>query len=242
MPGPALAVAGIGAAAGIGGSMLGASATKKAAKTAAAAETQAAQLTVDEARAAREQMRELLAPYTSAGTGALAGMLDLAGINGDPAQADAISGIEGSPIFQALAMQGEDAILQNASATGGLRGGNVQGSLAQFRPAMLNQQIEQQYAKLAGLTQLGQNSAAGVGNAGLSAAQMAGQAFGNMGTAQAGAALASGRANAGMYSNIGSSIGNLAGSLTFGGIGNPSTLPGLVPGVDRMIAANPGIF
>ncbi|WP_449405980.1 hypothetical protein [Massilia phosphatilytica] len=37
-----------------------------------------------------------------------------------------------APRFQALQQQGNDAILANASATGGLRGGNVQGALGQF--------------------------------------------------------------------------------------------------------------
>lgn len=247
MPAPLVAGLGI-AAASVGGAALGASAQKSAAKTAARAETQAAQMQVDEARAAREQMRALLEPYTSAGGSSLAAMLNLAGLSGNPAQADAVAGIENSPMFQALVTQGEDAILQNASATGGLRGGNVQGALAQFRPAFLNQQIQEQYGRLAGITQLGQNSAAGVGNAGLTAAQMAGQAYGNMGAAQAGAALAGGRATAGLYSSIGSGIGQLAGSFNFGG-GAPFaaglTAQGaaaLAPGVANMMAANPGIF
>ena len=51
-----------------------------------------------------------------------------------------------------MVRQGEEAILQGASATGGLRGGNVQAALAQFRPAMLNRFVQQQYERLGGLT------------------------------------------------------------------------------------------
>jgi hypothetical protein len=111
----------------------------------------------------------------------------------DPQQ-QAISQLENSAAFQALARQGEEGILQNASATGGLRGGNVQGALAQFRPALLNQFIEQQYSRLGGLTNLGQASAAGVGAAGQNAATNIGTALTASGQAQAGNALAQGAA------------------------------------------------
>jgi hypothetical protein len=111
----------------------------------------------------------------------------------DPQQ-QAISQIENSAAFQALARQGEEGILQNASATGGLRGGNVQGALAQFRPALLNQFIGQQYERLGGLTKIGQASAAGVGAAGQEAATSIGSAYTQAGQAQAGNALAQGAA------------------------------------------------
>jgi hypothetical protein len=42
----------------------------------------------------------------------------------------------------------------------------LQAGLAQFRPALLQQAIEQQYARLGGMTSLGQQSAVGVGTAG----------------------------------------------------------------------------
>ena len=109
-------------------------------------------------------------------------------------QQQAISGIEGGAGFQALARQGEEGILQNASATGGLRGGNVQGALAQFRPALLNQFIEQQYGRLGGMANLGQNSAAGVGAAGVNAATSISDLLGQAGQARAGNALAQGAA------------------------------------------------
>lgn len=111
----------------------------------------------------------------------------------DPQQ-QAINEIEQGAGFQALAQQGENAILQNASATGGLRGGNVQGALAQFRPALLNQFIEQQYNRLGGMANIGQSSAAGVGAAGVNAATSIGNTLTAAGQAQAGNALAQGNA------------------------------------------------
>jgi hypothetical protein len=92
--------------------------------------------------------------------------------------------------------------LQNASATGGLRGGNVQGALGQFRPALLNQFIEQQYGRMAGIAGMGQNAAAGVGAAGMNTANQIGTQFGNIGQAQANQALARGQANIDMFSSF----------------------------------------
>ncbi|MGD8785782.1 MAG: hypothetical protein PVJ60_00025 [Phycisphaerales bacterium] len=81
-----------------------------------------------------------------------------AGMTGEQAQATAIDRIANSPILQELTRQGEEAILQNASATGGLRGGNVQGVLARYRPQMLQQEIDKQYARLGGLSGMGQSA------------------------------------------------------------------------------------
>jgi hypothetical protein len=108
---------------------------------------------------------------------------------GQAAQQQAISALEASPQFQALQQQGENAILQNASATGGLRGGNVQGALAQFRPALLSSLINQQYERLGGLSSIGQNAAAGVGNAGMSTGSNIATLLGRQGQAQAGGIL-----------------------------------------------------
>lgn len=199
----------------VGGIMSSTSASK-AAKSAAGAQSDAAgaQIAVADAQIAESQrqfdsIQELLKPYTQAGTGALTGQQNLLGLNGEAAQQQAISALEGSPAMQALTQQGENAILQSASATGGLRGGNVQAALAQFRPQLLNQLIQQRYSNLGGLVSVGQNAAAGVGNAGqnssnqiINALGQQGAALGQQGAAQAGAALATGQANANMWGGI----------------------------------------
>lgn len=191
MPDP---VTGIAAATSIGGSLIKGSAAKKASNIEAAS----LQAGVDETRAAREELRTLLQPYTEAGGPALQAQMAALGLAGPEAQQAYVSGQEQSPLFQSLAQQGEEAILQQASATGGLRGGNVQGALAQFRPQLLNQFLEQQYGRLGGMTQLGQRSAAGVGAAGMDAAGDIATLLGERGQAQAGGALARGK----MFSDI----------------------------------------
>ena len=211
------------AAAVVGGSLVGgvmsSNAQKKAAKTAASAETYAAELQIEESRRQFDQIRQLMAPYVNAGNMALVEQQSLAGLLGRDAQQASINDIQNSSQFAALQRQGENAILQNAAATGGLRGGNTQGALAQFRPALLNQLIESQYSKLGGLTSIGQNAAAGVGNAGMTTTGQINQALGNMGSAQAGAALARGQANAQLAGTLSNAAGTLIGTgiQTFGG-------------------------
>lgn len=186
----------------VGGYMASSSASD-AASSAAQAQGQASDKSIAESQRQFDAIQKLLAPYTAAGPQALTGQQDLLGLNGKDAQGNAISGIANGPQMQAMTKQGENSILQNASATGGLRGGNTQGALAQFRPQLLNQLIQQQYGNLGGLTSIGQNAAAGVGNAGQNSSNQIINALQQQGAAQAGSALAQGQAQSSMWNNIG---------------------------------------
>lgn len=253
MPNPAVAIP------AVAGAILSSSAQRSAARSAAGAQTQAAQMGIDEQQRQFDVMQELLAPYVGGGTQAFQAQRDLLGIGGGPggrlkgnlagsilgggfavyetpeeAQARALKELEEGPLFQAQVRQGEQALLQNAAATGQLRGGNLAAALAQFRPAMLQQQIQQQFANLGGLAQYGQASAARVG----AGAQASGTNIANLlaqqGAAQAGGELAAGRATSqmlGLPAQIGGyAAGNPAfaaqlGNL-FGGTQPAPTTPG----------------
>jgi hypothetical protein len=179
----------------VGGTSLASSAMgSKAAKSAGQLQYDASQAGIAETRAAREEMRALLEPYVAAGGPALQAQMGALGLAGPEAQQAYVAQQEQSPLFQSLARQQEEAILQNASATGGLRGGNVQGALAQFRPALLNQFLEQQYGRLGGMTALGQQSAAGVGTSGMQSAGSIADLLAQGGAARAGAKLGSANA------------------------------------------------
>lgn len=195
----------------LGSAAIGASAASKA----GAAQVQAAEAGAAEQRAAREELRRLLTPYTEAGLPALEAQQAALGLRGPAAQAQYVAGQEASPIFQALARQGEKSILQQASATGGLRGGNVQGALAQFRPSLLNQFLTQQYERLGGMTSLGQQSAAGVGTAGMQTASSIADLLGQAGAARAGAALGVGKAISSPF-NLLSTLGGMSASKSMG--------------------------
>lgn len=204
MPNPVLGLLGAGAL-GLGGAAIQSSAASKASNQ----QTQLGYDAISEQKAAREAMAALLKPYVDAGGPALQQQMALLGLGPAGSQEQAIAAQENSPFFQALARQGEDAILQNASATGGLRGGNTQGALAQFRPALLNQFIADQYNRLGGLTQLGQNSAAGVGSAGMNTATNISSILGDIGAAKAGNTLAQGQAWGNALSGFSGTLGTI---------------------------------
>lgn len=161
-------------------------------------------------------------PGTNAGSGSLFAQQSILGLNGNDAQQQAVSGIQNSAGFQSLLSQGENSIRQNAAATGGLRGGNTQGALAQFSPALLAQQIQQQYSNLNGLTGMSQNAAAGLGSAGQNSANSISGLLQQQGAAQAGGMIGSANAQNSAYSGIASGLGTLAGYGGFGGFGQTS--------------------
>lgn len=207
------------------GGITGAKQQAEAAKEASNTQAAAAQSGIDEQRRQFDSLQAALAPYVNAGTGALRGQQDLLGLNGNPAQQAAIDSIAASPQFQSMQRQGTDAILANASATGGLRGGNVQAALAQFSPQMLSQLIDQRYAQLGGLTGLGQNSAAGVGNAGLQTGSNIANLLQQQGAAQAGGQLAMGNQAHQAFvdgGKIASTIASFFGGKGMGGMGGGS--------------------
>lgn len=198
------------------GGMRKSKAQRSAARTAAGAQTQASEASIAEQRRQFDAVQALLKPYVDAGGGALTGQQNLIGLNGAGPQQAAITALEKSPAMTAATTLGENAILANASATGGLRGGNVQGSLAQFRPQILAQLINDQYSRLGGLSTMGANAATMTGNAGLQTGSNISNLITQAGAANAGAALAAGKADAQMWGNIAGAVGQFAALGGFG--------------------------
>jgi hypothetical protein len=194
----------------------------------------------------------LLNPYNQAGQQALSGMSQLGqaglggyqqalqgqqnllGLGGADAQAQAIAGIQNSPQMAALTKVGENAILQNASATGGLRGGNVQGALAQFQPQMLSQLINQQYANLGSMGSLGMQGASALGSLGqLGQGAAQSQATGGLGVLQGQLGLANQAmtSGTGMNNQLMNNLGTLYGNYG-------TNMSGLMGNVGSINAAN----
>lgn len=223
MPDP---VTGIVAGGSIIGGIAGGGAQEKAAESAARAQNRAAQYGMLEQQRQFERVQQLLNPYMQGGAQAFEQQRVLSGAMGTQAQQDAISGLMASPIFTGMAQQGEAALMQNAAATGGLRGGNLQGALAQFRPQLLNQALERQYSMLGGLSQSGIGAANALAGYGQNLADRMSQGYGTIGQAQAGSALAQGQAKANMYAMIPQLAGMFAGGGGFGGIGSGAPAAG----------------
>lgn len=211
MPDPATALIG-------GTSVIGSIMGADAASSAASAQSASAAQGIAEQRRQFDEMKKTLAPYVNAGVTSLDNLNKYSGIGlpafekqkaligllGPQAQQTSISEIENSPMMKSLIQQGENSLLQNASATGGLRGGNLQAALAQYRPQILSQLINDQYTKLGGLAgvglsteqniaQLGQGSAAGQAAGALNTGSAISGLLAQQGAAQAGGDLEQGR-------------------------------------------------
>lgn len=178
---------------------------------------------------AGQETLPIMQQFAQTGSDALTGQRALAGLDGAEAQTQAIDMVRNLPEYEYLIGEGEEALLQNASATGGVRGGRTQSALSELRPGILTDLINRRYSRLGGLagaggnaaaqlTSSGQNAFQNIYNTGASAA--AGTATNAMNTGtnvanlmqtgatgQANSALASGRAMANMYSGIGNAIG-----------------------------------
>lgn len=211
MPSPGLAIGGLLSA---GSSLVQA----KAANNAADAQSASAAAGIAEQRRQFDTVRRLLDPFVDVGRMGLNRQAASLGLRGPQAQQRFVNAVRSGPQFQEMVQQGENAILQNASATGGLRGGNTQGALAQFRPQVLNQLLEQQYAKFGGLAAMGQSAAAGVGSAAQTTGANVSGLLQQQGAAQAGSSLATGNAIAGSLGQFGGLLGR------FGGIQSDGTM------------------
>lgn len=203
--GAPLAAAGL----GVAGSLFGAHSQNKAAKNAANAQTAGANAGIAENGRQFDLVQSLLNPFVQGGTNAFGAQQNLIGLNGAGNQQSAIDAIQNSPFFQAQLNQGNNALLQQASATGGLRGGNIQSALGQFAPNLLNQMVQNQFSNLGNLSSYGANAAAGVGTAAQNTAQANSALYGNIGDAQANSALMRGANQAGLASSLGGLGSNL---------------------------------
>lgn len=88
-------------------------------------------------------------------------------VSAGDAQSRAIAALERTPLFNSLISNGEDAILANASATGGLRGGNNIDRLTRFRADTLSNVIQNQLQGYQGGINTGMNATGNVAQVGM---------------------------------------------------------------------------
>lgn len=168
-----------------------------------------------------------LQPFITAGQNAVGAQGDLLGLNGDPAQQTAITSLQASPLYQSLYHNGEQAVLANGSATGGLRGGNEINSLANFGSNTLAETIQQQLSNLGGLSGQGATTGTNLGGIGATAATNEGNLTVNQGQNTAGGILGNAATTDSAWAKLASFLGgqNVGGLTAGGGSGsvNPST-------------------
>lgn len=203
------------------GNLIGGSKAKKASRRAEAAQIEAAEKGIAEQRRQFDLTRSDYAPYLASGVSGLSDLGDLIGINGADAQSAGLVSIQNSPALASIIRNGEEAILANESATGGLRGGNIQRGLADFRSDSFVDQLNQQISRLAGLAGLGQGATDSVSAFGANTANNVTDLLGQQGQARASGLLARGGINASLWNNAGSFADSIVSSI-FGGTGGSS--------------------
>jgi hypothetical protein len=200
----AIAAAVLPALISVGGQLIGGSSSQSASND----QVNAANEAIQAMQQQFAQTRSDLLPWLTAGSSALGPMQALLGIGGADAQQSAINNLENGPMFQSMMRNGQEAILGNASATGGLRGGNTQGALFNLGQDALAQVIQQQFNNLGMLSGQGLGAGSSLGQFGAENAANIADLLGQRGAAQAGGALANGQ----MWGGIANGIGGLFGS------------------------------
>jgi hypothetical protein len=214
----------VGGAASLGGAALQANAAKKAAKTQAKGAALA---------------REDLEPYRIPGQGAMASLAELYGIDpgtgertGEPFNEASLAAFRRSPDYEFARAEGLRGVEFSNAGKGMLRSGNNLRDLTTFSSGLATQNFDKYRGALERLAAIGQNAAAGTGNA--SQAKAAAEASGTVGAANAWGGAAG---NIGNYAMLHSLMSNSAykppptGALApYSGFSNPtgfsSTLPG----------------
>lgn len=168
----------------------------------------------------------LLNPYETAGTSAVNAESNLLGLGGGDSQQAAINNLQASPLYQSLYRNGQEAILANGSATGGLRGGNMQSSLANFGSDTLARVIQQQLSNLGGLSGQGLNAIDTSGQLGAGTADGIASLQGAVGRANAGGILGKASADQGIFSSGGNILQSLLSAIPGGGFGGGSAAGG----------------
>jgi len=156
---------------------------KKAAGRAADVQVAGQEAAIGEQRRQFDITQEQAEPFRQAGLGALEQQQALLGLSGQEAQQQAFQAFEESPGQQFLRERGERALLRNASAIGGLGGGNVRSALQQQGIGFAQQNLQNQLAQLGGIAGQGQAATTNV-------AALGAQTAGNIGAGLTGAAQA----------------------------------------------------
>lgn len=194
------------------GGLFGAGSAKKASKNAEAAQLDYLNRALTAEQQQNAQSRTDLAPWRDAGGAALVQQGDLTGIHGNDPQAAAIAQLQASPLYQSLYRNGLEANLQNASATGGLRGGNEGRSLADFGADTLSTTIQNQLGNLGALSGQGLQATNSTVSSGDALTQAIAQILGNQGQVRAGGILTRGGINSSIWNNFGNFLdGNNSG-------------------------------
>ncbi len=149
-----------------------------------------------------EQTREDLSPFREAALPALAQQQALLGLGTQEERDAALAAIHESPGQQFIRERAQKNLLRNASAVGGIGGGNILSALVEQGAGFASQDLQNQFGRLGQLTGAGQNAAAQTGQFGQASAQAQGNLINQAGQAQAQGVLQAQQANAGLAGQL----------------------------------------
>lgn len=192
---------------GVASSAIGASSAKKASK----AQSQAASNDLALQERVYEEGVERFAPFLEGGQRGYDAYMYELGLGDAP---KGYGGYEESPAYDFLMQQGLEDVQSSAAARGGLYSGATGTALERYRMGLAAQEQEGYLNRLGGLASQGQAAAGSQAGLGQAYAQGAGQAYGNLGAAQASGAIGVGSA---IQSGINTGM-NLYGFMNQGGI------------------------
>lgn len=158
-------------------------------QTAATAALSAAEMQAQGQREQLEYLKEINRQPQQYREQALSELASAYGLEGEGGQLAAIERAKASPLYQEIMAgreAGEEAVMRQASTTGGLRSGNVQSALAEHGSRLQNQALTQAYGQqMAGLQGL-----AGIPTGG----QQIGQTMADIGATMGAGTLGAGQA------------------------------------------------
>ena len=165
---------------------------------------------------AKNEANSFLNPYNQAGQKSVDLQAAYTGALGPEAQKSAFAAYTNSPGQAWLRQQGEESIMNQAAATGGVGGGDVLKELQKFGTGLASQDFQNQYDRLATLTNQGMNAGTNMGNFSMNAGNQISNNTMNaaQGQAQLAGQGASGAASlgsqkAGMSMNFGTNLSDL---------------------------------
>lgn len=199
------------------GGLIGGKKAKKASRRAEEAQLEYLNKSLGLQEQQNEYAQQAFEPYSEAGTGALEKLLASMGLSGQDAQQQFLTGVQDSPVLANAIRSGTEGILQNASATGGVRGGNVQRGLADFNADQYVNEMLRQQSQLYDVSGMGLGATGQAVGFGQQYANNAGNILGQQGQVRAGGLLTRGGISNQQWNNFGSFLDQAAGTVKGGG-------------------------
>ena len=203
---------------GIGLDVLGIeTGSQKAARGAAEAQQESSAAAIAEQRRQFDISQAQATPFREAGLGALTQKQALLGLSGREAQQAAFQQFQESPGQAFLRERGMQAATRQASALGGLGGGNIREELVRRGTGFAQQDLQNQLSRLGGIAGQGQAVTQNIAQLGAGAAGQIGSQLQAGGQAQASGILGAQQAQSQFAGDIGAGLlGGGIGAMTPG--------------------------